>query len=185
MPLRPLWIFRATLRPALAACLLAGGVAHAQPPTVDSVQASFLPRFARYVGWPAVRRPGPGAPFQLCVIGRDPYGGALDAAAGAEHVDGHGLTVRRLPDERGAEACHLAFVRGRQPDDTGRLLLALRNLPVLTITDARAGPQRGMIHFAIVSGRLRFFINDAAAEQSGLTISSRLLALAAGVTQRR
>lgn len=185
MPLRPFWIFRTALRPALVACLLAGGAAQAQPPTVDSVQASFLPRFARYVGWPAARRPGPGAPFQLCVIGRDPYGPALDTAAGAEHVDGHGLTVRRLPDERGAEACHLAFVRGRQPADTGRLLLALRNLPVLTITDARAGPQRGMIHFAIVSGRLRFFINDATAAQGGLTISSRLLALAAGVTQRR
>lgn len=175
--------------PALRAAALlavAGGPVLAQPPAADAVQqASFLPKFARYVAWPAARRPAPGAPFQLCVIGRDPYGRTLDAAAAAAQVDGHGVTVRRLPDERGAEACHLAFVRGPQPADTGRLLLALRTLPILTVTDARAGPQRGMIHLTSISGRVRFFINDAEAAQRGLTISSRLLALAAGVTQRR
>jgi hypothetical protein len=150
------------------------------------VKATFLPKFARYVGWPAARQPGAGVPFTLCAIGgRDPFGRMLDAAAAAEQIDGHGVVVRRLADERGAAVCHLAYVQGRQPADTGRLLLALRGLPVLTVTDARAGPQRGMIHFTNLSGRVRFFINDAEAAQRGLTISSRLLALAAGVTQRR
>ena len=65
------------------------------------------------------------------------------------------------------------------------LLLALRSQPILTITHARAGAQRGMIHFTNISGRVRFFINEAEAAQRGLSISSRLLALAAGVTQRR
>ena len=137
--------------------------------------------------WPGPRggRLPPGAPFQLCVIGRDPFGPLLDRAAATEQIDGHGVTVRRLPNEQGAAGCHLAFVQGRQPGDTGRLLLALRSQPILTITDARAGPQRGMIHFTNLSGRVRFFINEAEAAQRGLTISSRLLALAAGVTQRR
>ena len=149
------------------------------------MKATFLPKFARYVAWPAARQVASGAPFQLCVIGHDPFGRMLDSAAAAEQIDGHGVAVRRLPDERGAGGCHLAFVQGRQPADTGRLLLALRSQPVLTITDARAGPQRGMIHFANLSGRVRFFINEQEAAQRGLTISSRLLALAAGVTQRR
>jgi hypothetical protein len=42
-----------------------------------------------------------------------------------------------------------------------------------------------MIHLATIAGRVRFFINDAEAARHGLTISSRLLALAAGVTPRR
>jgi len=163
---------------------VAGAPARAQP-TEEAVKATFLPKFARYVAWPAARPIAAGAPFQLCVIGRDPFGRMLDTAAAAEQIDGHGVTVRRLPNERGADACHLAFVQGQQPADTGRLLLAMRTLPVLTITDARAGPQRGMIHFTNVSGRVRFFINEAEAAQRGLSISSRLLALAAGVTQRR
>lgn len=159
--------------------------ARAQPPTEEAVKATFLPKFARYVAWPAARQLAAGAPFQLCVIGRDPFGPMLDRAAAVEQIDGHGVAVRRLPNERGAGACHLAFVQGQQPADTGRLLLALRTQPILTITDARAGPQRGMIHFTNISGRVRFFINEAEAAQHGLSISSRLLALAAGVTQRR
>lgn len=169
---------------ALAVCLMTGGPAHAQP-AVAAVQASFLPKFARYVGWPTGRQLARGLPFQLCVIGEDPYGRLLDTAAAAEQIDGHGVAVRRLPDERGAGACHLAFVQGREPADTGRLLFALRAQPVLTITAAGTGSERGMINFALVSGRVRFFINQAEAAQRGLTISSRLLALAAGVTQRR
>ena len=174
---------RALILLALAAYPVAG--ARAERSNADAVQAIFLPRFARYVAWPAGRRPAAGAPFQLCVIGHDPFGPLLDRAAAVQQIDGHGVTVRRLPDERSAETCHLAFVQGRQPADTGRLLLALGSRPVLTITDARAGPQRGMIHFTIISGRVRFFINEAEATRRGLTISSRLLALAAGVTQRR
>ena len=169
---------------ALVAALAAAGPARAQP-TEEAVQATFLPKFARYVAWPPARQIGAGLPFQLCVIGHDPFGRMLDSAAAAEQIDGHGVAVRRLPDERGAGACHLAFVQGRQPADTGRLLLALRTQPVLTVTAQRAGPQRGMIHFTNISGRVRFFINEAEAAQRGLTISSRLLALAAGVTQRR
>jgi len=176
---------RAAAALALTSCLAAGAPARAQAPTEEAVKATFLPKFARYVSWPAARQLAAGAPFTLCVIGRDPFGPMLDNAAAAEQIDGHGVSVRRLPDERGAAACHLAFVQGRQPADTGRLLLALRTRAILTITDARAGPQRGMIHFTNVSGRVRFFINEQEAAQRGLTISSRLLALAAGVTQRR
>jgi hypothetical protein len=42
-----------------------------------------------------------------------------------------------------------------------------------------------MVHFAIVRGRVRFFVDEAAAAARGLVISSRLLRLAIGVRQRR
>ena len=55
--------------------------------------------------------------------------------------------------------------------------------PVLTVTDASSGGQRGLIHFTNANGRVRFFIDQAGARQRGLMISSRLLALAVGVRQ--
>ena len=79
----------------------------------------------------------------------------------------------------------MAFVRGGSSRETGRLLVALGARPVLTITDSRAGSARGMIHFTNAGGRVRFFIDEAAAHDRGLSISSRLLALALGVRQRR
>jgi len=167
-----------------SALLLAPGPARAQP-SEEAVKAAFLPRFARYVTWPGPFVPAPGAPFQLCVIGRDPFPRLLDQAAAGEVVDGHGLLVRRLPSADGSRGCHVAFVHGAAAPDTARLLLALRRQPILTITDARAGPHRGIIHFTIAGGRVRFVIDDAAAAERGLSISSRLLALAVNVRPRR
>lgn len=154
-------------------------------PSEDSMQARFLPRFIRYVTWPMDRQPAPGDPFILCVIGHDPFRAQLDQAAATETVDGHGVSVRRLSDLTGANACHIAFVRGQTPENTSQMLAALRGHAILTVTDARAGPERGMIHFVLADGRTRFFIDQAEATVHGLEVSSRLLALALGVRQRR
>lgn len=175
---------RRLLASLLALAAVAAAPAPAQP-TEEAVKAAFLPRFARYVVWPPAAQPAPHATFQLCVIGRDPFGRRLDLAAAGASIDGRAVAVRRMTSAESAAGCHLAFVQGAVPADTARLLSALRRLPVLTVTDGRAGPQRGMVHFTIVGGRVRFFIDEAQAAERGLSISSRLLALAAGVRQRR
>jgi hypothetical protein len=169
---------------ALALIAATAAPARAQP-TEEQVKAAFLPRFARYVAWPGTAVPAAGAPFQLCIVGRDPFGPMLDQAASTELIDGHNVAVRRMPSAGQAAGCHIAFVQGATPPDTARLLQALRAQPILTVTDARAGQPNGMIHFTIVGNRVRFFIDEAAAAQRGLSISSRLLALAAGVRPRR
>jgi hypothetical protein len=177
-------IRHATILAGTAALVLTASAATAQP-TELAIKAGFIPKFARYVRWPAAHHPRPRQPFHLCVIGRDPFGTMLDRAAAAERVDGRTMSVWRLESPEGAGRCHLAFVRGANQTATSRMLVALRDQPVLTITDARAGPQRGMIHLTVARGRVRFFIDDAAAAERGLSISSRLLALALGVRQRR
>jgi hypothetical protein len=166
-----------------ASMLLAARPALAQP-SEAAVKAAFLPRFARYVTWPPPARPGAGRPFQLCVIGVDPFGRALDQAAAVQNIGGHAIAIRRLSSSNGAGGCHIAFVQGHNAQATGQLLAGVSRLPVLTVTDARASAQRGMVHFVIASGRVKFFIDDAKAAGRGLSISSRLLALAVGVRQR-
>lgn len=148
------------------------------------MKAAFLPRFARYVAWPTAALPASSTPFQLCVVGHDPFGRMLESAAAGELIDGRGVAIRRIASTAAIHGCHLAFVQGATPQETARLLLALRRQPVLTVTDGGAGP-RGIIHFTIVGRRVRFFIDEAAAAERGLSISSRLLALAASVRQRR
>lgn len=172
----------------LAAALLAAGVfasseARAQA-SETTVKAAFLPRFARYVTWPAASQPKSGEPFNLCVIGGDPFGRALANASRDQSIDGRRIAVRRLDSAAGAERCHIAFIEGSRTQPTGQLLAALGRRPILTVTDARNGSQRGIVHFTIVNGRVRFFIDEAEAAERGLTISSRLLALAVGVRQR-
>jgi hypothetical protein len=120
----------------------------------------------------------------LCIVGRDPFGTLLEQAAQSQSVDGHAVQVRRLSGPAGARGCHLAFVGESPQQPTGQVLAALHGQAILTITDARSGSQRGIIHFALVSGRVRFFIDEAAAAQRGLSISSRLLGLAVAVRAR-
>ena len=149
----------------------------------SEVKAAFLPRFARYVTWPTYQRPGAGQPFVLCVVGADPFGSTLDKAAEGQSVDGHRVIVRRI-GSGGAGSCHIAFVHGSKTQPTGQLLAGLDGRPVLTVTDARGGSQRGIIHFAVVGGKVRFFIDEKEAARRSLSINSRLLALAVGVRTR-
>jgi hypothetical protein len=161
---------------AAAAAMLAPARASGEVSDL-AVKAAFIPKFARYVTWPASARGG--GQIVICVIGDDPFGGALNQAASGQQVDGRGFVVRRLTSAAGASDCAIAFIDGSR---TGEILAALDHQPILTVTDGSS--QHGVIHFTIADGRVRFFIDNAQAQARGLTISSRLLALAIGVNQK-
>jgi hypothetical protein len=180
---------RARLRCAcvLAALLAATqGVAASDPrpaPADTMVKAAFLPKFAAYVNWPPGVLGSDEDPVQLCVIGRDPFGPALDEAAARERIDQHPVVVRRLASAAGADHCQIAFI-GATGKQGAAMLAALRGQPALTVTDAAMGPARGMIHFTLQGGRVRFHIDDDMAARSNLAISARLLGLALSVKPR-
>lgn len=177
----------------LSALLLAAWLAMAPAPAAAdrraqpielSVKATFLPKFMAYIGWPPSSLPQPTEPFLLCVIGRDPFGARLDAAVNGQRVEQHPLALRRMPTTEDAGACRLAFIGGSADQSAEAALRALTGSPVLTVTDARLGPARGMIHFDLKDGRVRFHIDEAGAAASDLAISSRLLGLALTVKTR-
>lgn len=168
---------------AIALLMSAPAQAAAAQPTDTDVKAAFLPRFARYVTWPAAAAPRNSDPFVLCVLGNPPFGSAVDAASRSQSVDGRRIVVRKIPSGSAATGCQIAFVSGTALQPAGQVLAAIGKRPVLTVTDGGSGADRGIVHFTVVGGRVRFFIDQAAAQQRGLTISSRLLALAVGVRQ--
>lgn len=171
---------RALGRAIAALTLLMMSTALPAEPTDTAVEAAFLPRFARYVTWPVTATPKGSDPFLLCVIGNDPFGGLLDDAARSQLVNGRRIVVRRMDSAAAADSCQIAYVGGSR---SGAILAALGRKPVLTVTDAINGGQRGIIDFVLVDGRVRFSIDQSAADKRGLSISSRLLALAVGVKQ--
>jgi len=178
-------------RGAIAALLMAAAiplpaaVPQRPQPLELSVKATFLPKFAAYVAWPPSAFPQSSADaIQICVIGRDPFGARLDEAVAGQRINQHPLAVRRLPTAEGAAGCQLAFVGGSPSQSAALALKALQGSPVLTVTDARLGPTRGMVHFDLKGGRVGFHIDDAGAASSDLAISSRLLNLALTVHPR-
>ena len=145
-----------------------------------AVKATYLVKFAHYVVWPANAFAAPTAPLLLCIIGHDPFGAAIDAAARDEHVDQHPIIIRRLPAIDRTVGCHIAFVAGAAAQG----LPAFDGAPVLSVTDGGETRARGVLTFALRDGHVGFDVDDRLAARGGLTISSRLLSIAWSVASR-
>ena len=169
------------LRAGLA--LLAGlsGTAGAAPiPLEYAVKASYLYKFAPFVQWPPAAFETPASPLAICIAGQDPFGPALGEAVRGQHVNGHPIVVRRIESVRPGIGCQILFVGG---GDTAEVLNAVAREPVLTVTDHNRSGAGGMIQFVMVAGRVRFMVDQAAAQDSGIAISSKLLGLAVSVNK--
>ncbi len=171
-----------------ATCAVAAPVAAmtptATPPGEYQIKAAYLLNFARYVEWPAARLPA-GAPLRLCVLGRDPFGGALAGVEGRQ-VNGHDVRLRQVESADAAVDCHLVFVADSEERRLGLVLRALATRGVLTVSDidgfAEAG---GAVGLVVEDGRVRFDSNLTALARDGLRASSQLLRLGRNVFGHR
>lgn len=141
-----------------------------------SVKANYLVRFAAFVEWPGASFADSRSPVVICVVGRDPFDGALERAARAQTAHGRAIAVRRPGSAEAAAGCHILYV-GRG----GGSLVPSGHRPVLLVTDGAVSSDRGMIHFVVSDERVRFHIDLQAASRGRLSISSRLLNLALSV----
>jgi hypothetical protein len=158
-----------------AACLLGAATATAQGRALElAVKAAFLTKFAAFVNWPA---PVAAGPLRVCVVGDDAFGTALDQAAQGQGA----VRVARLAEVDRESGCQVLYAAGSARQSVPQALQAVRGTPVLTVTDAGRGSTRGMIHFVVFQDRVRFHIDAQQAAQSGLSISSKLLALGLSV----
>ncbi|ACG77449.1 putative transmembrane protein [Phenylobacterium zucineum HLK1] len=161
---------------ALAAAALAPAAAGAQP-LETQVKAAFLAKFAAFASWPpGVLETAPA--LRICVVGRDPFAGALERASRSQTVSGRPLAVVRMAEVDRGSGCHVMYASGSDRQSAAQALAAVRGQPVLTVTDAARGGARGMIHFVVFEERVRFYVDLAEAQRSGLGLSSKLLSVA-------
>lgn len=157
----------------------------AQPPQAreHDVKAAFLFHFTRFVEWPAAAYPAPDAPFALCVLGSDPFGGRLDDVVRGERVAGRPMVVRRPATAAQAAGCQLVFVAEGEDPALIEGVPGLREGLVLGVGEAPGLLARGaLIRFVVRDGRVRLQVNVQALAHTKLTVSSKLLRLAEQVT---
>lgn len=166
----------------LAICLLGPAVATADPQPDQEVKAAYLARLAPFVVWPPSLFAGPSVPLTLCIQGGDPFGPVLDRMTAGQGVGSHPIIVRRIERLDADSGCQIAYLGGSPAQSQAAALKAVDGKPVLTVTDGDGeGGGKGIVHFVLISGRVRFEIDAGRADQSGLSISSKLLALASDV----
>jgi hypothetical protein len=142
------------------------------------IKAAFLLNFTQFVQWPAAAFAGAAAPLCIGVLGDDPFGAALEETVRGESIQDHKLTVRRAQKLEDLADCQLVFVSKSENGRVPEILAKIDSHPVVTVSEvAGFAKQGGTINFYREQNKVRFEINPAAARQSGLKISSQLLAL--------
>jgi len=166
----------------LVSACLAASIAQAVGPAPSEyrVKAAFLYNFSLFVDWPENSAKNPGE-LLVCVAGHDPFGSALDIIKGKLAGDSQ-IQVERIPKGGNPSRCQILFISDSERNSVEALLSKLRNQPILTVSNMenfnRIG---GIIQFRLVEYKIRFSINNEAAQQAGLNISSKLLRLATNV----
>ena len=183
-PLRDRSVWRTLRRSiwatAIAACLAAPVMA-GTPSLRLAVKAAYLAKFAPFVVWPEAAFSAPNAPLVLCVQGEDPFDGMLDKLTAGESVGAHPVIVRRLLKLDPDSGCHVVYLAGSPVQSPAAALKVVEDRPVLTVTDAAASVEKGIVHLVLMDGRVRFMIDTDKASRCQLGISSKLLALAVEV----
>ncbi|WP_319581858.1 YfiR family protein [uncultured Pseudodesulfovibrio sp.] len=139
--------------------------------TPDQLRALYVQRLVKYVAWPDGAGPAPGQPFVIA---------AMDPARLRPYFPipgtGEGLEFRLV---QWPARCDVLVLVGASRREAAAIIKRVADKPVLTITQAPAGPALGaVINFYMQGGRLKIEVSLEAARRAGLSISSRLLQLA-------
>ncbi len=161
--------------------LCVGSYAQPQRPPEYEVKAAYLLNFLKFVQWPASFATAEST-IPICVLGRDPFGPALDRIVSGQRIEGKNVVTRRLTRPADIDGCRVLFIDESENAQLGRTLATLDDTPVLTVSEIPDFVARGgIIQFVLRQDRVRFEINLMKAERIGLMVSSQLLNVASAV----
>ena len=147
----------------------------------SDLKAAFLYNFAKFTEWPGEREAT--RYFLVGIYRPDRLSQNLDHLT-SESVRGRPIRIRTCTAPSDALNCHLVYVNTADDGIIRDFVEDLRGKPVLVISDARGAANLGaMIGIFTVEGKLRFEINMASVESSGLKMSAHLLGMARIVRQ--
>lgn len=142
------------------------------------VKSAFVVNFIQFIDWPAAAFEKPDSPIIIGVIDTRSLGESLQAAIDGKTVRGRKMEIKVFaPGAVGR--CHVLIAGGLEGPDLAAALKAAGQAGALTIGDAESLTDAGgMIRFYLEDRKVRFEINEAAAQRAQLQISSKLLKLA-------
>jgi uncharacterized protein DUF4154 len=146
------------------------------------VKAAYLYNFGRFVQWPDGGGGNRTDSFEICVLGTDPFGQALDATLAGGTIGGKSVAAKRIARPQDVDSCRILFISSSEENHLKEDLAALDKTGVLTVSDIpRFSERGGMIGFTLEGNRVRFDVNLDSAQGAGLTLSSELLKVATSV----
>ncbi len=99
------------------------------------IKAAFVSNFANFVEWPASVFRTPQGPFTICVLGRNPFGHALETLAEGKSANGHAFAVREISEASQAAGCQIVYLGVSERLRFRALIENLRTTGALTVGD--------------------------------------------------
>lgn len=157
--------------------LCSGFTVAGQPATEHEyrLKAAFLYNFAKYVTWSdSVKN---GDKFIIGILGENPFGTELDIIQG-KTINNSVIEIRQYESIEKISECSILFISASERKNLSAITHTLKKYRILTVSDTNGYASMGvMINLYEDENRLRFEINNRAAESAGLKISSHLLRL--------
>lgn len=149
-------------------------------PSPEDAEAAYLYNFGKFVRWPPAASSGP---IQICVAGSESLHETVSHLVAGESISGRTIQSRIVESREAIRGCSILFIGTAQRGGMEAWLSAAADEPVLTVSDApNFVDNGGMIQFVLLGDHVRFAVNLAAADRSGLALSSELLKVAVHVT---
>jgi hypothetical protein len=190
-------IYRLMVAAVLCLVLLTALNAQAEPSSAQykeyEVKAAFIFNFLKFVDWPKEKMADDPNQITIGIIGKDPFGSAVDIFKGKTIEDRKVVAMRfegleqlnKLAESDKNERleaiknCHLLFICSSEQKQIREITDIVDKHAVLTVGDTEQFIESGgIINFFMEEGKIRFDINLAAAKKAGLEMRSQLLRLA-------
>jgi hypothetical protein len=147
------------------------------------IKAAFLIKFAQFVEWPGLSAPATPSETDICIVGDDPFGKAIDTLISLSDSRDQYLTVQRVK-EKEYENCRFLFISSSLGPRIPLILGEIGSRAIVTVSDVPDFCTKGGMIELFVDGRsVRFKINQAEAVHRGIKLSSKLLSLAREVVR--
>jgi hypothetical protein len=157
------------------------------------VKAAFLYNFIQFVDWPEEKLADNNEPIIIGIIGTDPFDDAFKPIEDKK-VKNKRVVVQRFKSfedlknsankPEALTKCHLLFISASEQKNLREIIDAVKNHGVLTVGEMNGFLENGgIINWFVEDKKIRFEINNAAAERANLKIRSNLLRLAKRVVE--
>ena len=145
----------------------------------SKIKEAYLYNFLKYMEFPdsAVS----GSPITIGILGDDPFGAALTPITSRTY-QGKSIRIKQLAQISDADDCQMVFVCASERGNVSKILSALKGRAVITVSEIDGFVESGgVINLLVIGNRVKFEINQRAAREAGIKISSELLKLATSV----
>jgi len=148
------------------------------------IKAAFLCKFGNYVDWPEAAPALAEPTFVIGVMAGAAVAEAVASAASGQAVNGRPIVVRHLERGDAMQGLNIVFVARTHSARLPEVLAALKDQPVLVVTEQDGAPGGSMVNFVVVDDKVKFDVSPVTAERKGLRISARLLGVARNIVAR-